>query len=108
MIMDDRYKLIWYPNGNIVQIFDLLQDPNELTDIANDPKILNHRKHLEKSLIDRLYGEDLNFVRNFELVGTPATIQSLSSANGLGLSDERDLLAQRGVHYPAPPLKNWK
>ena len=108
MIMDDRYKLIWYPNGNIVQIFDLLQDPNELTDIANDPKILNHRKHLEKSLIDRLYGEDLNFVKNFELVGTPATIQSLSSANGLGLSDERDLLAQRGVHYPAPPLKNWK
>jgi choline-sulfatase len=37
MIRTDRHKLILYPEAKQVQLFDIQKDPNELTNLANDP-----------------------------------------------------------------------
>ena len=33
MVTDGRHKLIWYPDGNVVQLFDLDADPTERHDL---------------------------------------------------------------------------
>jgi arylsulfatase A-like enzyme len=38
MVRDARWKLIWYPKINRYQLFDLQKDPDEIRDLAADPK----------------------------------------------------------------------
>jgi arylsulfatase A-like enzyme len=38
MLRDDRWKVIYYPQLERWQLFDLRTDPNELRDLANDPR----------------------------------------------------------------------
>ena len=56
MVRDDRYKLIWYPAGNRVQMFDMLKDCGEINDLGDDAKHAGVRERLTKSLIAHLYG----------------------------------------------------
>ncbi|AGA25154.1 sulfatase-like hydrolase/transferase [Singulisphaera acidiphila] len=42
---DERWKLIWYPQANQIQLFDLSVDPDELTNLAGDP---SHAPELER------------------------------------------------------------
>ncbi len=37
-IRDDRWKLIWYPQAKREQLFDLADDPDELRDLASEPR----------------------------------------------------------------------
>jgi arylsulfatase A-like enzyme len=37
-VRDTRYKLIRYPKANVTQLFDLRDDPDELRNLAADPK----------------------------------------------------------------------
>ena len=37
MIRDNRYKLVYYPEGNVTQLFDLHDDPRETRDLSGDP-----------------------------------------------------------------------
>jgi len=37
-VRDQRYKLIRYPLVNVTQLFDLQTDPDELTNLANEPQ----------------------------------------------------------------------
>lgn len=37
-IRDDRWKLIWYPQAKRDQLFDLSNDPDELRDLASEPR----------------------------------------------------------------------
>ena len=56
-------------------------------------------------MINNLYGEDKFFIKKGELIGNPVTVDiSTSSKTGLGLLGERELLGQRGIHYPPPPI----
>ncbi|WP_108662832.1 sulfatase-like hydrolase/transferase [Acuticoccus kandeliae] len=96
MIHDGRHKLIWYPAGNVVQLFDIEADPDECADRAADPAFAEIRAHLEARLAAELYGADLDFVEDGRLVGSPA----LTFAPGAN----RGLSGQRGLHYPPPPL----
>lgn len=50
MVRTERYKLIIYPKVQQVQLFDLKNDPNELKNLAADPKMAGIRKRLEKRL----------------------------------------------------------
>jgi arylsulfatase len=96
MIHDGRMKLIWYPSGNCVQLFDLDTDPNETNDLSAHSDHVDMMASLTAKLIDHLYGSDLKWVRDGRLIGydPPSLI----------LKADRGLTGQRGIHYPQPPI----
>jgi arylsulfatase len=96
MIHDGRHKLIWYPAGNHVQLFDLENDPRELQDISRDSEAVPVRRRLEARLVDQLYGDDLAWIENGHLTGMPAP--------ALAMKPNRELSGQRGLHYPPQPI----
>ena len=95
MVTDGRYKLIWYPDGNVVQLFDLHADPRETGDLSDDPARADTRARLTAALVEQLYGEDLDLVADGALRGRPAS--TLRPGANRGLS------GQRGLHFPEPP-----
>ena len=95
MVTDGRYKLIWYPCGNHVQLFDLDEDPRECTNLADRPDHSDVRLRLEAAMIDNLYGGDEDWVKDGRLAGYPSE-EVLPVPN-------RDLSGQRGLHYPQLP-----
>jgi arylsulfatase A-like enzyme len=88
MIRADQYKLIWYPVGNRFQLFDLEQDPEEMCNLAKDPKVAHVRQRLVDLLVRNLYGSDLAWVQNGMLMGEPD--------KEFEPSPNRGLTAQRG------------
>lgn len=92
MIRDDRFKLIYYPTGNALQLFDLIDDPTETVDLANDAAYQQTLDRLREELIARLYGSDLEWLRDGLLVGRPARAASARV--------NRNLSSQRGHHWP--------
>ena len=97
MLHDGRHKLIWYPVGNRLQLFDLVADPCELNDLADHPDHAATRARLEASLADELYGSDLDqgWVRDGKLIGCQAPAYDPKP--------DRSLSGQSGLHYPEPP-----
>ncbi len=71
MVRAGRHKLIWYPVGNRLQLFDLDADPNELTDLSADPELAGLRASLEEMLEGELYGDDERWVVDGKLTGEP-------------------------------------
>ncbi len=71
MIVDGRHKLIYYPTGNHTQLFDLQADPNELRDLSADQQYADIKGDLVALLLEHLYGGDLEWVEDGELVGLP-------------------------------------
>jgi arylsulfatase len=97
MLHDGRMKLIWYPAGNQVQLFDLETDPREQHDLAQDPAHAETRRAMEERLAEHCYGSDIDqgWVRDGRLEGYdpgPYTRRVDRSFHG-----------QRGLHYPEPP-----
>lgn len=71
MAHDGRYKMIYYPTGNHLQLFDLAEDPNEMRNVAEETSYVDVRQSLTEKLIDHMYGRDLRWVRNGRLIGEP-------------------------------------
>lgn len=92
MIHDGRHKLIWYPAGNVVQLFDIAEDPAELRDLSAVPAKAVLRAKLEAALVAELYGDDLALVRDGKLAGMPDAADDAKPNRGLS--------GQRGVHFP--------
>ena len=92
---DPQHKLIYYPVGNHVQLFDLESDPNELNDLAGLPGHAAIQAQLSERLVGELYGGDEAWVQDGQLVGLPDQ-QWAPGPN-------RNLSGQRGLHYPVPP-----
>ncbi|NMA67592.1 MAG: sulfatase-like hydrolase/transferase [Clostridiaceae bacterium] len=99
MIRTKDLKLIYYAVGNIMQLFDLSKDPDELVDRANDPEYAEQKEKLTQLLIENLYGEDINFVRDGKLVGLPPKKYDFKASlqDGNKLFQGRDMLLQRGL-----------
>ena len=97
MLMDERHKLIWYPAGNRLQLFDLATDPTETRDVANDPAYRTVRDRLTGALIERLWGIDLEqgWARDGRLVG--------HDPGPYVPKPDRSWSGQRGIHFPQPP-----
>ena len=95
MIHARRHKLIYYPVGNRVQLFDLESDPSELNDLAGSPDHAAIQAQLSERLVGELYGSDEAWVQDGQLVGLPDQ-QWAPGPN-------RSLSGQRGQHYPVPP-----
>lgn len=94
MLYDGRYKLIYYPTGNTIQLFDVENDPQEKYNLAKKIELSEIRASLEQLLIKELYGEDLNWVKEGRLVGVPE--KQYQRLNDYGLYN------QRGYHWPPP------
>ena len=92
MVRDQRFKLIYYPVGNVRQIFDLENDPQESRDLATAPEHAETLARLTDLLIAELYGSDLNWLTNGKLTGLPN--------KEAGARRNRDLSSQRGHHWP--------
>ena len=58
-IRDDRWKLIRYPLVDVTQLFDLAEDPHELTNLATDPKQAPKVAELMRRLAEEMaaYGD---------------------------------------------------
>jgi arylsulfatase A-like enzyme len=50
MVRDDRYKLMWYPKVEKMQLFDLSTDPDELKDQSADPKYAKQLADLKTAM----------------------------------------------------------
>ena len=96
MVHDGRYKLIYYPVGNVVQLFDIDEDPRELTNLADSPGHARARAQLEAALIAELYKGDEAWARDGRLVGVDDRPYAPSA--------DRALNGQRGLHWP-PVMK---
>ena len=92
MLHAGRFKLIYYPMGNSVQLFDLEEDPEELVDLSARDEHADRRRHMEGLLAEQLRGEDRAWVADGALVGMPAEKTAPLYA--------KDLSGQRGVHWP--------
>ncbi|MEQ4210306.1 sulfatase-like hydrolase/transferase [Actinopolymorpha sp. B9G3] len=90
MLHDGRFKLIYYPAGNRVQLFDVEADPHELIDLAPSPDHVDVREHLLELLVSQLYGADLDWIAGEELVGLPGFSYTATP--------NRELSNQRGIH----------
>lgn len=96
MVREGPHKLIWYPAGNRLFLFDLANDPAESRNLADDAAHADTRKRLEKTLVSQLYGADLDWIEDGRLTGF--------AAPDLPQLDNRGLSGQRGLHYPTPPF----
>ena len=50
MVRTEKYKLIRYPHNGEVQLFDMVNDPHEITDLAENPKYAGTVKQLDIEL----------------------------------------------------------
>lgn len=96
MIRTERHKLIWYPVGNHFQLFDLIEDPNEMTDLAPDPAHADTLESLKALLVGETYGSDDKWVTDGELTGEPA--------KKYWPGPNRELSLTRGHQWPVPPI----
>lgn len=94
MATDGRYKLIYYPCGNVFQLFDLLQDPEERHNLFGKPELADYQNQLMDYLTSSLHGEDLNWLREGYLIGF--------HAGEYASSPDYSLFNQRGLHWPPP------
>lgn len=92
MVMDGRYKLIYYPCGNIMQLFDIEQDSSESNDLSGCAEFSEIMENLESKLIENLHGGDEQWVKDGKFIGfnAPNNVEPVD----FGLHN------QRGTHWP--------
>lgn len=95
MIRTDRYKLIYYPVGNLFQLFDMHEDRRERHDLADDPSHAPSLEALKQRLIGELRGDERNWLKDGELVGHPSLPPPEPQPNP-------DFSGQRGPQMPPP------
>ena len=100
MIRKDNFKLIYYPAGNVRQLFDLEADPLELENLSGQPSYATILDDLSTILIGQFYGGDEEWAHEGRLEGRPA--------RRFRPGPNRGLSSQRGHHWPPPPKTNMQ
>lgn len=93
MIRWNKFKLIYYPCGNVFQLFDLYNDPDEMHDLSDNPAFYNTLDEGRQYLLKNLYGEDLKWIKDGAFAGFEAVFSPKA---------DYGLYNQRGYHWPAP------
>ena len=91
MVRAGRHKLIYYPPGNRAQLFDVEADPRECRDLAGSPAHAGDLERLKAMLVENLYGDDLNWLKDGRLAGLPDEAYTPPS--------DRGLRGQRGLRF---------
>ena len=89
MIRKGNYKLIYYAVGNRIHLFDLEADPREMNDLESDVAHEQVLSELTDLLISRLYGSDVAWIKNGELVGLPEIGGPSRPPGNRGLNNQR-------------------
>ncbi len=90
MIRRGDYKLIYYPAGNVRQLFDVTRDPHEMCDLSADKAHAATLEEMTNLLVPEMYGEDVKWIQDGRLVGLPA--ERVEPATDYNFS------SQRGMH----------
>ncbi len=53
MVRTDNFKLIVYPKAKIIRLFDIVNDPDEINDLADNPEFAKVKKELMGRLINQ-------------------------------------------------------
>ncbi|MFN3226087.1 MAG: sulfatase-like hydrolase/transferase, partial [Hyphomicrobiales bacterium] len=96
MIRRGKHKLIWYPVGNHFQLFDLAEDPNEMTDLSTSASNDETLAYLKGLLRAEMYGSDEKWLDGSEIVG--------EAARRYWPGPNRELSLTRGQQWPVPPI----
>ena len=96
MVRDERHKLIWYPCGNHVQLFDLENDPQEMIDLGACPDHADTVQRLIGLLRSESYGSDEKWWDGDTPKGEPGRTFRSGPNRGLNLT--------RGNQWPVPPI----
>lgn len=96
MIRTTTHKLIWYPVGNYFQMFDMIDDPREMHDLAGDVTHADTLDQLKTLMLGELYGSDEKWVKNGALVG--------ESGKAYWPGPNREMSLTRGNQWPVPPI----
>lgn len=95
MAYDGRYKLIYYPYGNVFQLFDELEDREERVNLAGKEEYTQIKERLEQVIVEKLHGDDdVLWIKDGRLVGVEAPEYKEKPDYGL--------INQRGLHWPSP------
>ena len=94
MATDGCFKLIYYPCGNVFQLFDLKTDPKENYNLFGKEEYSGIQKKLMAYMINHLHGGDLTWLKDGELCGV--------DAGEFQEAPDYELYNQRGLHWPAP------
>jgi arylsulfatase len=90
MAHDGRLKLIYYPMGNVRQLFDVDEDPWDEHDLAGLPEYADDLDRLSRSIAENAHGNDSAWTDGHRLIG-------LEEDNASWVVD-RGLSQQRGLH----------
>ena len=94
MVTDGQLKLIYYPCGNVFQLFDTQADPQERCNLYGLPGYEERTQCLYHYLVEHLHGSDLAWLKDGVLKGAPAP--------DFKPSPDYALFNQRGLHWPPP------
>lgn len=94
MVTNGKFKLIYYPCGNVFQLFDTQADPQERCNLYGLPGYESSAQCLYDYLITHLHGNDLAWLKDGVLEGTPTP--------SFKRSPDYALFNQRGLHWPPP------
>ena len=94
MIRWKDYKLIYYPCGNVFQLFDLEKDPGETHNCIGEAVYAEIEIQMKEYLIESLHGNDMEWIQDGKLKGfCPGEYHTKS---------DYGLYNQRGYHWPTP------
>ncbi len=88
MVRKGAYKLIYYPDGNRRQLFNLDDDRQEMHDLYGTPELTEVTEELEALMARELYGGDEARAENGQLIGIPEP--TYEPQPDRGLSGQRD------------------
>ncbi len=94
MVRYKNLKLIYYPYGNVFQLFDLEKDKDELQNVYNQSEYKESVEQMKAFLLSHLYGDDLSWISGDEFIGHK--IEPYKSSANYTLNN------QRGYHNPPP------
>ena len=92
VVRDERYKLIYYPVGNLFQLFDLSADPHELTDLSGEAAHAETLSRMQDVLKGELHGSDREWLDGNTFAGRPDKTYRWQADRGMHF--------QRGEGWP--------